>query len=81
MKPKYKVGDQVLIKSKYDPGKSSDDYIFGFTKNMLEKYGGTMQTISNIRYNYYTYCFMYEFVDIFEYAWSEEMFNPLTDEL
>lgn len=37
MDPLYKVGDEVLIKSAYDPGCTSHSYKFSFAKEMLKK--------------------------------------------
>lgn len=80
MKPKYKVGDQVLIKSKYDPGKTERDYKAGFTQFMLNVYGGTIQTIDTIEYRNTGGYYRYILKDII-FFWSEDMFDPITDEL
>ena len=53
MAAKYKVGDKVVIKSKYDEGKTNYDYIWGFTQGMLNEWGGktmTVQEVSGPRY-------------------------------
>lgn len=80
MKPKYKVGDQVLIKSKYDPGKTEGYYKAYFNSDMLSEYGGTIQTIENIFYNSIQDYYYYDFKNC-EWVWSEDMFDPITDEL
>lgn len=80
MNPKYQVGDQVLIKSKYDPGKTESDYAAYLNSNMLSQYGGTIQTIEQVNYNsnknYY-----YFYLKNCMWVWSEDMFDPITDEL
>lgn len=80
MKPKYQVGDQVLIKSKYDPGKTEGDYAANFNSNMLSQYGGTLQIIEQVYYsnrgNYY-YFYLKDCI----WIWSEDMFDPITNEL
>lgn len=45
MEPLYNVGDTVLIKSKYDPGKNCYDYRFSFVDEMLDNFGGNFCTI------------------------------------
>lgn len=40
MESKYKVGDIVTIKSKYDKDCTGDDYTCSFSPSMLYKYGG-----------------------------------------
>ena len=80
MKPKYKVGDQVLIKSKYDPGKTECNYKAYFNSDMLSEYGGTIQTIESILYNSIQDYYYFDLENC-SYIWSEDMFNPITDEL
>lgn len=40
MESKYKIGDIVTIKSKYDKDCTCYDYTCFFNENMLHKYGG-----------------------------------------
>lgn len=80
MKPKYKVGDQVLIKSKYDRNKTWRSYKVGFTQFMLTHYGGTIQTISAIKYHA-GYGYYYYILKGIVFGWSDDMFDPTTDEL
>lgn len=49
MKPLYKVGDSVLIKSKYDHKLGAMNYRFGFTSEMKEQFGGTVCTILDMK--------------------------------
>lgn len=39
MESLYKIGDNVLIKEKYDPGCKDLDYSYCFAENMLTEYG------------------------------------------
>lgn len=48
MDPLYKVGDEVLIKSAYDPGCTALNYRFNFLKDMLYRFGGKVCTISKV---------------------------------
>lgn len=48
MKPLYKVGDKVLIKTQYDPGCDGSDYRFWFTNEMLAEYGGQICEIKEV---------------------------------
>lgn len=80
MKPKYKIGDQVLIKSKYDPGKRCWDYPCGFTSLMLSNYGGKLSRIIKVQFDYFYNIFVYILEDNY-WNWSEDMFDPITDEL
>lgn len=48
MESKYKVGDIVTIKSKYDKDCTGDDYTCFFTENMLHKYGGKKMKIKSV---------------------------------
>lgn len=41
----YKVGDKVLVKSKWDNSYNGDNYRFGFVNNMRERFGGKVCTI------------------------------------
>lgn len=80
MKCKYKVGDQVVIKYKYDPGKTESSYKAHFNLSMLSRYGGTIQIIEAVHYNsrgnYY-----YFYLKNCLWIWSEDMFDPITAEL
>ncbi len=49
IKPLYKIGDKVLVKSNHDEECNPDNYPFIFTPFMLEKFGGHTCTISSIR--------------------------------
>lgn len=44
----YKVGDEVLIKSKLDDNCISTDYPFTFVKDMLRIYGGKIYKIKKV---------------------------------
>lgn len=48
MESLYKVGDIVLIKSKYDLNCTNFSYRFNFTGYMLDKFGGKVCTISKV---------------------------------
>lgn len=80
MKSKYKVGDQVLIKSKYDPGKTGCDYKAYFNSDMLSEYGGTIQTIESICYHSIQDYYYFDLKNC-SYVWTEDMFDHITDEL
>lgn len=49
MDPLYKVGDQVIVKDKYDNGCNSSSYKFYFTGSMKRDFGGKVCTIKSIR--------------------------------
>ena len=49
MESLYKVGDEVLIKSVYDPGCTEESYRFGFVAEMLNRYGGKVYKIIFVR--------------------------------
>ena len=44
----YKVGDEVLVKSKWDDNCTYYDYPFSFTEGMLHIYGGTICKIKEV---------------------------------
>ena len=44
----YKVGDRVRVKSAYDLGCSSHDYLCNFTSSILENWGGKIVTICKV---------------------------------
>ena len=48
MKSIYKVGDEVLVKSKCDDNCKGCDYPFTFTEEMLHIYGGTICKIKEV---------------------------------
>lgn len=83
--PLYNVGDEVLVKSKYDPGCSSEDYGVLFTNDMLKRYGGRTVTISSVRpmnqefigkRKLYTEPYTYDIVeDSGYYNWDASMFS------
>lgn len=50
MEQLYKVGDNVLIKDKYDPGCDEYSYTYCFTNDMRMEYGGKVCTISAVQY-------------------------------
>ena len=52
MESLYKIGDNVLIKEKYDPGCKGLDYSYYFAENMLTEYGGRVCTISKAKYRH-----------------------------
>jgi hypothetical protein len=52
MESLYKIGDNVLIKKKYDPGCKGLDYSYYFAENMLTEYGGRVCTISKAKYRH-----------------------------
>lgn len=84
MKSKYKIGDKVLIKSKYDPGKDANNYYLHFTSSMLHLYGGKVFEICNIQkvnqkaFNKKVHLpndgFVYTLKDNFS-AWDSSMFE------
>lgn len=84
MKPLYKPGDKVLVKSKYDEGFGSGSYRFMFLPKMLKEYGGTICTIDKVSNfcNYPQYDVEddgYEYYikeDGGEYMWASSMFEP-----
>lgn len=93
---KYKVGDKVLIKSKYDPGCDGRNYPFNFIEGMLNEFGGKIMTISdmdkfptnlNVLVNENLKLKPEDFYriclaeDIDKYSWSSAMFNPYSEEL
>lgn len=44
----YKVGDEVLVKSKLDDNCKSYDYPFNFVEEMLHMYGGKIYKIKKV---------------------------------
>lgn len=83
MKPLYKPGDKVLVKSKYDEGFESNSYRFAFILPMLEEYGGTICTIGMVSKFYGDQCAVeddgYKYYikeDNSEYMWASSMFEP-----
>lgn len=52
MESLYKIGNNVLIKEKYDPGCKGLDYSCYFAENMLTEYGGRVCTISKAKYRH-----------------------------
>lgn len=42
----YKIGDKVIIRSKFLPGTGPDDYRGTFLPEMMDSYGGIIGTIS-----------------------------------
>lgn len=94
---KYKVGDKVLIKSKYDPGCTEIHYPFLFTIGMLKRYGGKIMTIRSVEgpINYVRKIPVNKSLkltpdDFYKYrltedvcgcSWSSAMFSPYSDEI
>lgn len=50
MESLYKIGDNVLIKEKYDPECNGFNYSYYFSERMLTEYGGKVCTISEVEY-------------------------------
>ena len=80
MESKYQVGDCVCIKKSYDPGKNYQSYHCGFLPDMLRDYGGKIIKIVNIEMDYFNQYYIYR-LEGNNFYWSEDMFNPITDEL
>lgn len=80
MKPLYKVGDKVLIKKCYDKNCNEVDYRYSFTQYMLNTYGGTIQTITNVTQAANKPCkvlddgYRYRLQNVWN--WSSGMFEP-----
>lgn len=83
-KPLYKIGDKVLVKSKYDKGCTSSSYRFSFVSYMLSNFGGNVYKIKEIvRYDYYQRDFaipddgyQYQLDKCENYKFSSSMFEP-----
>lgn len=84
MESLYKIGDNVLIKEKYDPGCKDLDYSYWFAENMLTEYGGRVCTISKAKYWYKMqdgrlpddgYLYSIE-EDGGYWSWASSMFEP-----
>lgn len=80
----YKVGDKVLVKSKWDNGYSGNNYRFGFVNKMLERFGGKVCTIESrtpVDFSFYDYdikddSFQYTLKeDRHTFAWASSMFE------
>ena len=80
MESKYQIGDCVCIKKSYDPGKNNKDYHCGFLPEMLRYYGGKIIKIVNIKMDYFNQYYIYR-LENSNFYWSEDMFDPITDEL
>lgn len=94
---KYKVGDKVLIKSKYDLDCTAENYPFLFTREMLARYAGKIMTIRSVegpiiysRAIPVSKSFKLTPDDFYKYrlkedywgfSWSSAMFNPHSDEI
>lgn len=82
---KYKVGDKVVIRSKYHSNSKVSDYCCGFMSDML-KLGGKTVTIESIRkldpprvyYKHYYEPYSYNVVEN-TWDWSSEMFEDKVD--
>lgn len=80
----YKVGDKVLVKSKWDNGYNGYNYRFGFVNKMLERFGGKVCTIGSrtlVDFSFYDYdikddSFQYTLKeDEYVFAWASSMFE------
>lgn len=77
----YKVGDEVLIKSKLDDNCGPYDYPFSFVEEMLDLYGGKIYKIKEVFYAPYTkdrklYEEPYGYrIDDYGFNWSSTMFE------
>lgn len=81
---KYKVGDKVVIRSKYHLDSNSDDYPGLFTEKMI-KLGGETVTISSVNFTtsskyskHYHEPYFYQ-VKENDWNWSSEMFKDKVD--
>lgn len=83
MKSKYKVGDIVTIKEKYDDNCTDTDYPCIFMHLMLDKFHGKKMEIKSVhkinfekKYKLYTEDYYYTLKDD-EYGlcWSDSMFQ------
>lgn len=81
MKSIYKVGDEVLIKSKWDDNYNGYDYPFTFTEEMLHIHGGKICKIKEVfpsRYFKERKCYEESygyFLDGSMFRWSSAMFE------
>lgn len=81
MKSIYKVGDEVLIKSKLDDNCTPYDYPFSFLKDMIDIYGGKICKIKEVfSTQYFKYTKLYEepygyLLDNNSFHWSSAMFE------
>jgi hypothetical protein len=77
----YKVGDEVLVKSKLDDNCEAYDYPFTFVEYMLRIYGGKICKIKKVfPTEYFKYRKLYEepygyFIDGSGFRWSSAMFE------
>lgn len=77
----YKVGDEVLVKSKLDDNCTSSDYPFNFIEEMLHLYGGKICKISGVFPTpYFENVKLYEepygyFISDRGFRWSSAMFE------
>ena len=84
MESKYKIGDIVTIKSKYDEGRTADDYTCYFNKKMLNEYGGKKMKIKSVhkrdddlakgKLHTENYCYML-YNDDWQWSWTDAMFE------
>ena len=84
MESKYKVGDIVTIKSKYDKDCTGDDYTCFFNEKMIHQYGGKKMKIKSVhkRYDFmpkgklHTEDYYYTlYNDDYQWSWSDAMFE------
>lgn len=78
----YKVGDKVLVKSKWDNGYNGNNYRFGFVNKMRERFGGKVCTIESripVDFRFYDIkddSFQYTLKeDRHTFAWVSSMFE------
>lgn len=77
----YKVGDEVLVKSKLDDNCTPYDYPFNFVEDMLHFYGGKICKISEVfSTTYFKNSKLYEepygyLIDDYGFNWSSAMFE------
>lgn len=77
----YKVGDEVLVKSKLDDNCTSHDYPFNFIEEMLRIYGGKICKIRKVfPITYFEDRKLYEepygyFIGDSGFRWSSAMFE------
>lgn len=84
MEPKYKIGDKVKIKSRYDDGCDENSYKFTFTTSMLADFGGRVVTINYIDAKFNSRLvdcpvpddgYLYRFDDGWQFYWASSMFE------
>ena len=79
MEPLYEIGDLVLIKSKYDPGKNTYDYPCVFTNEMITECGGKLLKVNNVKFNHAVHDYIYRLEGNY-WSWVESMFDDISKE-